>query len=94
MVTGLEIAVLVAVLVLLLGSYRVIHTVRPFIVNAVVGLVVLLLASTFGFGVEITPIVLVIVAIGGVPGALLVVLLAYVGLAFSPIVVSSLLLAV
>lgn len=90
MVTGLEIAVLVAVLVLLLGSYRVIHTVRPFIVNAVVGLVALLLASMFGFGVEITPIVLVIVAIGGVPGALLVVLLAYIGLAFDPIVVSPL----
>ncbi|MDL5363586.1 pro-sigmaK processing inhibitor BofA family protein [Halalkalicoccus sp. NIPERK01] len=85
MVTGLEVAVLAAVVVLLLGSYRVIHTVRPFIVNAVVGLVALILASVFGFGVEITPIVLLIVAIGGVPGAVLVVLLAYLGIAFTPI---------
>lgn len=85
MVTGLEVAVLVAAVVLLLGSYRVIHTVRPFIVNAVVGLVALILASMFGFGVEITPFVLLIVAIGGVPGAALVVLLAYLGIAFTPI---------
>lgn len=85
MVTGLEIAVLVAVIVLLLGSYRVIHTVRPFIVNAVVGLIALILASMFGFGVEITPFVLLIVAIGGIPGAVLVVLLAYLGIAFTPI---------
>ncbi|ADJ13741.1 pro-sigmaK processing inhibitor BofA family protein [Halalkalicoccus jeotgali] len=85
MVTGLEVVILAAVVVLLLGSYRVIHTVRPFIVNAVVGLVALILASMFGFGVEITPIVLLIVAIGGVPGALLVVLLAYLGIAFTPI---------
>lgn len=85
MVTGLEVAVLVAVVVLLLGSYRVIHTVRPFIVNAVVGLIALILASMLGFGVEITPFVLLIVAIGGVPGAVLVVLLAYLGIAFTPI---------
>lgn len=88
MVTGLEIAILIAIVVLLLGSYRVIHTVRPFIVNAVVGLVALILASLFGFGVEITPIVLLIVAIGGVPGALLVVLLAYLGIAFTPILLA------
>ncbi|MFC6905590.1 pro-sigmaK processing inhibitor BofA family protein [Halalkalicoccus tibetensis] len=87
MVTGLEVAVLVAVVVLLLGSYRVIHTVRPFIVNAVVGLLALILASMFGFGVEITPFVLLIVAIGGVPGAVLVVLLAYLGIAFTPVAI-------
>ncbi len=85
MVTGLEVAILVAAIVLLLGSYRVIHAVRPFIVNAVVGLLVLILASLFGFGVEISPIVLLVVAIGGVPGALLVVLLAHLGIAFTPV---------
>lgn len=86
MVTALEIGILFAVLVLLLGSYRIIHTVQPFIVNAVVGLIVLILASMFGFGVEITAIVLLIVAIGGLPGALLVVLLAYLGIAFVPLI--------
>lgn len=85
MVTALELGILFAVLVLLLGSYRVIHTVQPFIVNTVVGLLVLLLASAFGFGVEITGIVLLIVAIGGLPGAILVILLAYLGIAFTPV---------
>lgn len=85
MVTGLEVAILVAAIVLLLGSYRVINAVRPFIVNAVVGLLVLILASLLGFGVEISPIVLLVVAIGGVPGAALVVLLAYLGIAFTPV---------
>ena len=84
MVTTLELAALGAVLVFLLGGYRVIHTIKPFIVNAVVGLIALLIAGALGFGVEITPFVLLVVAIGGVPGAILVVLLAYLGLAFLP----------
>ncbi|WP_336342989.1 pro-sigmaK processing inhibitor BofA family protein [Halalkalicoccus ordinarius] len=86
MVTVLELGVLVFAIALLLGSYRVIDAVRPFVVNAVVGLVVLILAAFFGYGVEITPIVLLIVAIVGLPGAVLVVLLAYLGIAFTPVV--------
>jgi hypothetical protein len=89
MVTALELGVLALVIALLLGSYRVIHAVRPFIVNAVVGLVTLILAALVGFGVEITSIVLLIVAIGGVPGAILVVLLAHLGIAFTPIALAS-----
>lgn len=86
MVTTLELGALVVVLAFLLGGYRIINAVKPFIVNTVVGLLALLLAAAFGFGVEITPIVLLIVAIGGVPGAILVVLLAYLGFAFAPVV--------
>lgn len=85
-ITTLELAVLLALLVLLFGSYSVIRTVKPFIVNAVVGILVLLLFGVFGLGVEITPLVLLVVAIGGIPGAILVVLLAYLGLAFVPAV--------
>ena len=86
MVTALELGVLVVAVAVLLGSYRLLHAVRPFIVNAVVGLVALILAALLGYGVEITPIVLLIVAIGGLPGAILVVLLAYLGIAFAPVV--------
>ena len=85
-ITTLELAVLLVLLVLLFGSYSVIKTVKPFIVNAVVGILVLLLFGVFGLGVEITPLVLLVVAIGGIPGAFLVVLLAYLGLAFIPAV--------
>ncbi len=83
MVTTLEIALLAGVLALLFGAYTIIKTVKPFIVNAVVGVIVLVIASFLGIGVEITPIAVIICAVGGVPGALLVVLLAYLGIAFA-----------
>jgi hypothetical protein len=85
MFTGLEILLLVIVLVAVLGASTIVRTVRPFIVNAVVGLLVLFLAqSLFGLSVAITPIALVIVAIGGLPGSLLVILLALFEVAFVP----------
>lgn len=83
MVTPIEIALLVIALALLFGAYRIIRAVKPFIVNAVVGVIVLLIASFLGFGVEITPIAVLICAVGGVPGAILVILLAYLGIAFA-----------
>ena len=83
MVTTLEVVLLLVVLALLLGAYRVIRVVRPFIVNAIVGLVVLLIASALGASVALTPLVVLLCAVGGVPGALLVLLLAYLDVAFS-----------
>ncbi len=85
MVTGLEILLLVLVLAAVMGATTIIQTVRPFIVNAVVGLLVLFLAqAVFGVSVAITPIALLIVAIGGLPGSLLVLLLSLFGVAFVP----------
>ncbi|MBZ6494687.1 pro-sigmaK processing inhibitor BofA family protein [Natrinema longum] len=83
--TTLEILLLVAVLVGVLVVGWLLQVIRPLIVNAVVGLVVLAIAQ-FGFGlpVAVTPIVLVIVAIGGVPGSLLVLALSLFGVAFVP----------
>ncbi|MFB6266482.1 MAG: pro-sigmaK processing inhibitor BofA family protein [Halodesulfurarchaeum sp.] len=84
MVTPIEIGLLLAVAALAFGAYVVIKVVKPFIVNAVVGLVVLLIAGFLGFPVDVTPIVVLVVAVGGVPGALLVLLLAYFGVLFHP----------
>ncbi|WP_254766090.1 pro-sigmaK processing inhibitor BofA family protein [Salinilacihabitans rarus] len=85
MVTGLEILLLVLVLAAVLGASTVVRTVRPFIVNAVVGLLVLFLAqAVFGLQVAVTTVALVIVAVGGFPGALLVILLSLFGIAFVP----------
>jgi hypothetical protein len=86
MVTTTEIALLVVVLALLFGAYRVIKAVKPFVVNAVVGVVILLGASFLGLGVEITPVAVLVCAVGGVPGAVLVVILAYVDVAFAGMV--------
>ena len=83
MVTTFEIALLAVALAVLFGAYTVIKTVKPFIVNAVVGVIVLVIASFLGIGVEITPVAVLICAIGGIPGAILVILLAYTGIAFA-----------
>jgi hypothetical protein len=88
MVTGLELALLVLVIVALVGAHRAIKTVKPLIVNAVVGLIVLWLAGVVGYGVAITSIVVLIVALGGVPGAVLVLLLAHLDVAFQPLLVA------
>jgi hypothetical protein len=88
MATGLEIALVAVVLILLLGTYTVVKAIKPLIVNAVVGLIVFLLAEAlFGVGVAVTPLALLIVALGGVPGAILVILLAVLDVAFVPGVV-------
>ncbi len=83
MVTTVEIALLVLVLALLFGAFRIIKAVKPFVVNAIVGVIVLLLANVLGLGVEITAIAVLVVAIAGIPGAILVILLAYLDIAFA-----------
>ena len=82
MVTTLEVALLLVLLALVLGAYKVVSAVKPFILNAIVGLLVLLIASTLGANVALTPLVVLICAVGGVPGAILVLLLAYLDIAF------------
>lgn len=83
--TGLEILLLVVVLIGVLFAAQLVRAVGPFIVNAVVGLVVLYVAQVvFGLGVAVTPIVLAIVAVGGVPGSVLVLVLSFFGVAFVP----------
>lgn len=84
MVTGIELAALALALFFLLGAARILQAIRPLIVNAVVGLLVFLVAGWFGVDVAITPIALAVVAIGGLPGAVLVILLSVLGIAFIP----------
>lgn len=52
------------------------------LINTIVGLVVLILANIVGLGVEISIATLLICAIFGVPGALVVILLAFLDVAF------------
>jgi len=85
MSTGLEILLLVLVLVAIMGASTLVETVRPLLVNAVVGLLVLFVVQAlFGLSVAVTPIALVIVALGGLPGALVVLLFSVFGVAFVP----------
>ncbi len=84
MVTELELAVLALAVFFLFAAVRIIRAIRPLVVNAVVGLLVFLVASWLGIGVEVDWVALVVVAIAGLPGAVLVVLLSVFGLAFVP----------
>lgn len=87
MVTELELAVLALAVVSLFAAVRIIKAIRPLVVNTVVGLVVILVAGWLGVGVEVDWITIAVVAIGGLPGAVLVVLLSVFGLAFVPTMV-------
>lgn len=60
---------------------------RALVVNAVVGLVVLVIANALGLGVQISIITLLVCAVLGVPGAVLVILLAVLDIAFAATVV-------
>ena len=87
MVTGIELAVLALAVLFLLVGVRVLQALRPFIVNAVVGLLFFLVAGWFGFPVEVNWVTVLVVAIGGLPAAVLVVLLSVFGIAFVPALV-------
>lgn len=88
MVTGLELGLLVAVVVAVIAVYWLTKALKALLVNAIVGLLALFVAQWLGVGVVISPWVILIVAIGGLPGALLVVALALLGIAFTPAFVS------
>ena len=82
MVTPTEIGLLVLALALLFGAYRIINTIRPLIVNAVVGVLVLIVANVAGLGVAISAVAVLVCAVGGLPGAVLVILLSILDIAF------------
>lgn len=84
MVTALEVGLLLVALALLFGAYKVIRAVKPFIVNAIVGILALLAVQALGFEVAITPVAILITALAGLPGAVLVTLLALLEIAFVP----------
>lgn len=84
MATPIELGLLVFVALAVVTIYLLLRIVKPLIVNAVVGLVVLLAASVLGVGVNITWVAVLVVALGGVPGAILVLLLGHLGFMFEP----------
>ena len=79
----LELSILVLAIIAAVILYKVLKTAKSLVINAVIGLVILVLAN-FALDLKIayTPIVIVICAIGGTVGALLVIVLHYLGLAF------------
>ena len=88
MVTGIEIGLLVLVALVLVGVYMAMKVIKPLIYNAIIGLVLLAIINFLDIPflpeVEIGFLAVAIIALGGVPGVVLVVLLAFLGVAFDP----------
>jgi hypothetical protein len=80
---ALDIIILLAAVLAVIAVYYFLRTVKYLLVNTLFGLVILVLSKfVFGVGIKITTTVILISAIGGVPGALLIILLHLMGVAF------------
>lgn len=79
----LEYGTLVVIIAAVVVAYILLKVVKHFIVNTIIGFVILFAANFFlGLNIAYTWIVLAICAIGGIAGAVLIILLHHLGLAF------------
>jgi len=70
-------------IVIVFGAFLILRSLKNFVVNAVMGLVILFLANAVaGLGIGYDWLVVLICGIGGILGALLVILLHFLGFAF------------
>jgi uncharacterized membrane protein YgaE (UPF0421/DUF939 family) len=79
MVDAIAIGAVVLAIGGLLFARQILSSIKMLVANAVGGIIALIVASWFGFGVSISTVTLSITALAGIPGALLVVLLAHGG---------------
>jgi len=79
----LEYGTLVVIILAVAAAYTFLRVIKHFIVNAIIGLVILFAGNFFlGLNIAYTWIVLAICAIGGIAGAVLIIVLHQLGLAF------------
>jgi hypothetical protein len=78
-----EIFILLIAIIVAVILFKVLKTATKMAVNAVLGLLVLIIANILlGLGIAYTWIVILICAIAGIVGALLIITLSYLGIAF------------
>ncbi len=79
----IELTVILVAIIAAILLYKILKTVKHMLINTVVGLVMLVVANVvFGLGIAYSWIVILTCAIAGSIGALLIILLHYLGLAF------------
>lgn len=79
----MELVVVVVAIIAALLLYKVLKTIKNMVVNTVIGVIVLLVGNyALGLDIAFDWVVIVVCALSGVIGALLIVLLAYLGIAF------------
>lgn len=79
-----EIVALLLAIIVAFILYKILKTSTALVVNAVLGVIILIVAKTLlGLEIAITWIAVLVCAIGGVFGALLIIVLNYLGIAFN-----------
>jgi SigmaK-factor processing regulatory protein BofA len=79
-----EIIVLVLAIIVAVVLYKILKTATSLAINAILGVLVLIAAKFFlGIQIAVTWLAIVICAIGGIFGALLIILLNYLKLGFT-----------
>ena len=80
---AIEIIVLILAILGVIAAYYILKTATKLIVNAVLGLILLAVSNiVFNVGVAYTIPAVLVCALGGIPGAVLVILLHMLGIAF------------
>ena len=83
MIIMIEIGLIVLGLVIIFGAFIILRSITHFVINAVVGLLILFIAnSVAGIGIGYSWLVILICGIGGILGAILVLVLHFIGIAF------------
>ena len=78
-----ELIILVLAVVAVVVVYYVLKSVKYLIVNTIMGLILLAAGNlVFNLNIPYEPIVILVCALGGIPGAILVILLHVIGIAF------------
>ncbi len=72
----IELGLIILFIVIVFGAFLILKSLKNFIINAIVGLVILFIANSIaGMGIGYSWLVILICGIGGVLGAFLVILL-------------------
>jgi hypothetical protein len=90
MVTLVEVGLLALAVIAVIVGYRILKNATALVVNAIVGVLVLALANFLGLGVQISPVAVLVCAVAGIPGAVLVILLSLLDVGFVAAVVPAL----
>lgn len=79
----IDLALVILIIAIIFGLFLIFRSITHFIVNAIIGLVILFLANTFlGLGIGYSWLVIIICAIGGILGAVLVIIIHLLGFGF------------
>ncbi len=79
----IDLVLVILIIAIIFGLFLLLKSITHFIVNAIIGLIILFLANTFlGLGIAYSWLVIIICAIGGVLGAILVIIIHLLGLGF------------